>query len=39
MGIYLSKPNCEKKSEYGENEKFKWGAMSMQGKRFIKVGD
>lgn len=29
MGIYLSKPNTEKNSEKGENEKMMFGVSSM----------
>lgn len=33
MGIYLSKPNTEKHSLKGNNEKLSFGASSMQGWR------
>ena len=33
MGIYLSKPNTEKSSDKGENERMLYGVSSMQGWR------
>ena len=33
MGIYLSKPNTEKESQKGENEKLLYAVASMQGWR------
>ena len=38
MGIYLDKPNTKKSTEVGDSSMCKWGAMSMQGKEFKKVG-
>jgi hypothetical protein len=32
MGVYLSKPNKEKKIEKGESSVLKWVSIGMQGK-------
>ncbi len=39
MGIYLTKPNTEKKTEQGENKTIRWTATGMQGIILKKVGE